>query len=72
MDKIVDSNFIVWVANFMSAYDLTLSYFPKFIEEVLSLLAKILYYDLNKQVKKISYTTKYLSSYRKGQRSSIF
>ena len=51
MDKITDSNFIIWVSNFLAPYDLTQNYLPKFIEEVLSILVKILYYDLNKHVR---------------------
>jgi len=52
MDKVAESNFIVWVAGFLGPYDLTLHQQPRFIEELLSIIAKILYYDLNKQVRK--------------------
>ncbi len=50
MDKVAESNFMVWVAGFLGPYDLTLHQQPRFIEELLSIIAKILYYDLNKQV----------------------
>ena len=48
MDKVAESNFIVWVAHFLAPYDLVQT--PRFVDEVLSILAKILHYDLNKQV----------------------
>jgi len=51
IDKVTESNFIVWVAGFLEGYDLNVSSFPKFIDEVLSIIAKILFHDLNKQVK---------------------
>lgn len=51
MDKVADSNFIVWVAHFLAPYDFIQT--PRFVDEVLSIIAKILHYDLNKQVKSI-------------------
>lgn len=63
MDKITESNFIVWTANSLDSHDLTQKQSPKFIEEVLSIIVDTLYYDLNKHVR--LYPVLFLNFYRK-------